>query len=202
MNTVMPVEGVRVLNRAGRERSLIEAAGKLFAAQGYEATTTRQIAAQAGCAEGLISRYFKGKAGLLKALIQVHFDEEVEEFRDDSPPAANLGEEVIRRIDWDVDHIYADFDFLRVVIPRVLIDMELGQELESMGPGRHERLITERLAMHEKFRSMPEEEREALAHLVSSIGLGYGFWAVVRGEKPPDAKRKAMTIARILARGL
>ena len=60
----------RVRNRAIREESLVAAAGRLFASRGYEATTTRQIASEAGCAEGLIHRYFQGKEGLLLALIR------------------------------------------------------------------------------------------------------------------------------------
>jgi len=66
MNRSKPAKG-RTRNRAAREAALITAAGKLFASRGYEATTTREIAACADCAEGLIHRYFKGKSGLLLA---------------------------------------------------------------------------------------------------------------------------------------
>jgi AcrR family transcriptional regulator len=197
-----PQSGARVLNRAGRERALIEAAAKLFAAQGYEATTTRQIAAEAGCAEGLISRYFKGKAGLLRALIQQHFDEEVEDFRDDSPPSADLGEEIVRRVAWDFDHLLADLEFLRVIIPRVILDADLAKEVQTLGPGRHEKLISERLALHEKFRGLAHEERAALVQLITGVGLEFGFFSAIRGEQPADAKTKAMAIARLLARAL
>ena len=61
---------LRVRNRGARERALIEAAAKLFADQGYEHTTTREIAAKAGCAEGLISRYFQGTSGLLRTIVE------------------------------------------------------------------------------------------------------------------------------------
>ena len=67
--------GVR--NRRAREQALIEAASKLFASRGFEATTTREIAAKAGCAEGLIHRYFQSKAGLLLAIIQARVSQEV-----------------------------------------------------------------------------------------------------------------------------
>ena len=53
------------------------AALKLFASKGYEATTTREIATCAGCAEGLIHRYFRSKAGLLSALIGHRISKEV-----------------------------------------------------------------------------------------------------------------------------
>src|SRR5262249_35979952 len=147
-------------------------------------------------------RYFKGKAGLLRALIQLHFDEEVEEFRDDSPPAPSLGEEVVRRVEWDFDHLHADIDFLRVIIPRVILDPELAREVDALGPGRHKKLISQRLAEHEKFHALSPEEREALVHLTTSIAFEFGFHAIIRGEQPAQARQKAITVARILARGL
>ena len=60
----------RTRDRAGKKQALIVAALKLFASKGFDATTTREIAASAGCAEGLIHRYFNGKAGLLPALME------------------------------------------------------------------------------------------------------------------------------------
>jgi AcrR family transcriptional regulator len=50
-----------------RER-LLEAAKKLFAAQGYEQTATSAIAREAGTSESQLMRYFGGKVGLLEAL--------------------------------------------------------------------------------------------------------------------------------------
>ena len=64
-------------NRAVKEKALIQAATKLFADKGYESTRTRDIAALAGCAEGLIHRYFQGKAGLLLAIVQSRISQEV-----------------------------------------------------------------------------------------------------------------------------
>src|SRR3989475_4762466 len=60
-----------------KQQALISAATKLFATRGYEATTTQGIAACAGCAEGLIHRYFGGKRGLLLALIKRQVSQEV-----------------------------------------------------------------------------------------------------------------------------
>src|SRR5438132_2424453 len=51
----------RKRNRTAREEALVAAASKLFASRGYVSSTTRDIAAAAGCAEGLIHRYFGGK---------------------------------------------------------------------------------------------------------------------------------------------
>ena len=50
-----------------RER-LLQAAKRLFAAQGYEQTATSAIAREAGTSESQLMRYFGGKVGLLQAL--------------------------------------------------------------------------------------------------------------------------------------
>ncbi|HUE86690.1 MAG TPA: helix-turn-helix domain-containing protein [Vicinamibacterales bacterium] len=52
---------------SSRER-LLEAAKRLFAAQGYEQTATSAIAREAGTSESQLMRYFGGKVGLLEAL--------------------------------------------------------------------------------------------------------------------------------------
>lgn len=200
MYAAKPEERARVLNRAGRERALIQAAAKLFAAKGYEATTTREIAAVAGCAEGLISRYFKGKAGLLKALIRLHFAEEADEFRDERPAAPTLGEDIVRRVMWDVDHFAEDHEFLRVIIPQFILTPELAREVAEVGPGRHLKLVLEKLRTHSAFCTLPPEEQEALAQLVLAIGFMFGFWIPVMGEDRARTRRGALMAANILAR--
>jgi len=48
--------------------AILEAAATLFDTQGYEPTTTHQIAAQAGVSVGALYRYFDGKEAVLKEL--------------------------------------------------------------------------------------------------------------------------------------
>src|SRR5215210_4537098 len=55
---------------AARREQILETALRLFAAQGFDATSTRQIAIEAGIAEGLIFHYFPTKASLLTALLE------------------------------------------------------------------------------------------------------------------------------------
>jgi AcrR family transcriptional regulator len=55
---------------AARREQILKTALKLFAAQGFDATSTRQIAKEAGIAEGLIFHYFPTKASLLTALLE------------------------------------------------------------------------------------------------------------------------------------
>jgi AcrR family transcriptional regulator len=55
---------------AARREQILETALGLFAAQGFDATSTRQIAKEAGIAEGLIFHYFPTKASLLTAVLE------------------------------------------------------------------------------------------------------------------------------------
>jgi AcrR family transcriptional regulator len=55
---------------AARREQILETALKLFAAQGFDATSTRQIAREASIAEGLIFHYFPTKASLLTAILE------------------------------------------------------------------------------------------------------------------------------------
>lgn len=50
-------------------RRILEAAGRLFAASGYEASTTRDIADAAGIANGTLFNYFPNKEAILAALV-------------------------------------------------------------------------------------------------------------------------------------
>ena len=61
---------VRQRQAAARREQILKTALKLFAAQGFDATSTRQIAKDAGIAEGLIFHYFPTKASLLTAILE------------------------------------------------------------------------------------------------------------------------------------
>lgn len=57
-------------NRELKETSILDAACEIFSQKGYELTTTKEIASKAGCAEGLIFKYFEGKEKLLVKLME------------------------------------------------------------------------------------------------------------------------------------
>lgn len=55
---------------AARRDEILKTALGLFAERGFDATSTKQIAKEAGIAEGLIFHYFPTKAGLLTAILE------------------------------------------------------------------------------------------------------------------------------------
>ncbi len=54
--------------KAGRREAILAAAMRLFVAQGYDRTTMREIAAEAGVSTGAIYVYFATKAAMLQSL--------------------------------------------------------------------------------------------------------------------------------------
>ena len=118
----------RTRDRAAKKQALIRAALGLFASKGYEVTTTREIAASAGCAEGLIHRYFKGKAGLLAAMIEHRVSKEALESSDKLAASPQpRADEFLQLVDREVERMWESRDFLRVFIPRAIVDPSCGQ---------------------------------------------------------------------------
>jgi AcrR family transcriptional regulator len=65
--------------RGEPRRLLLESARELFSRQGYDATSTREIAERAGVSETLMFRYFGSKAGLFRESLVVPFIEYIED---------------------------------------------------------------------------------------------------------------------------
>jgi AcrR family transcriptional regulator len=197
------VQSGRTRDRAGKKQALIVAALKLFASKGYDATTTREIAACAGCAEGLIHRYFSGKAGLLPALMEYRVSQEVADLTHHIRPANSFEDEYLQLVNWAVEHIWGDREFLKVAIPHAVLDPEFGQLLRQVGPLQRARAISARLRKFRESRALTHAEFDALVQSVSVIGFMFGFMrpAVLRQERKTSAKT-AIAIARLLVRSL
>ena len=197
------VRSKRTRDRAGKQQALIVAALKLFASKGYDATTTREIAACAGCAEGLIHRYFNGKAGLLPALIEYRVSQEVADLAHHIRPADSFENEYLQLVDWAVEHIWGDREFLKVAIPRAVLDPGFGQVLRQIGPLQRARAISARLKKFRESRALPDVEFDALVQSVSVIGFMFGFMrpAVLRQDRKTSTKT-ASVIAKLLVRSL
>jgi AcrR family transcriptional regulator len=61
--------------KSQRTIKIVQAAGKLFARQGYHATSTREVAHLADVGENTVFRHFSSKEGLFWATLQAYFSE-------------------------------------------------------------------------------------------------------------------------------
>jgi AcrR family transcriptional regulator len=193
----------RKRDRAGKQKALLQAALRLFGTKGYERTTTREIAATAGCAEGLIHRYFKGKAGLLTALVDYHISDELMEMRHRPLSAAGLEEEFLQLVDWEIDYLWKNRDFLRVFISRGLVDASLGTVISRavLSPRTH--AVMDRLRHYRQCVALPQKDFEVLAQSVGVFGFVFGFMRpVVLGQDRIQARNMAAILASMMVRGL
>ena len=192
----------RTRDRPAKQRALLQAALKLFAAKGYEATTTREIASAASCAEGLIHRYFSGKAGLLTALIEYHFSQEVADLGRELQPGRNLQAEFIQLVSWEVERFWKTQEFRKVIISRSFVDPGVAEVMKRSGIAVRADAIRERLQRYRCCSAIPREQVQTLALAVGMLGLIFGFMRpIVLGEDRVRAKRSAMAMAKMLVQG-
>jgi TetR/AcrR family transcriptional regulator, regulator of cefoperazone and chloramphenicol sensitivity len=193
----------RVRNRPAREQALLEAGTRLFATRGYEATTTREIAAEAGCAEGLIHRYFQGKEGLLFAIIRSRSSAASNDSVAGARPVASLSQEIVELTESELERIWEDREFFRVLMPRAFLDSNLGHVLNRVGPLRRATHIRERLKAASKDRPMSDHDIEALTHFIGTTAFMFGFVRpVVLGEDRTRSRAIALATAEMFARGM
>ena len=94
-----------------KKARLLSAARELFISQGFEKTTTKQIADKSGVSEGILFHQFDSKAGLLKSLIYSYAQGAVSEFTGSN--AAGLNSDlIIRRLITYIEKDRAAFSLL------------------------------------------------------------------------------------------
>jgi len=187
-----------------RRHSLIEAATAVFADRGYDCATTREIAERAGCAEGLIHRYFSGKRGLLLAILEARAGKVVEDFVAALPDHDSLEEEIERILLWHLDTMWERRDFLRVAVSQAAIDSEIGRTInEGIHNGRV-RLTKDKLRKHSRAgRIRPGVDLDAMAQAITGLGFALGFsFQVSLGQDRRLARRIAVEAAGEISRGI
>lgn len=136
-----------------RRTQILQAATRVFAEKGYHRATTKQIAREAGLAEGTIYLYFENKAELLLALME-HLDQATTQTPDldaglDLSPRALL----TKRLQADLAQLGPNFDLLLAILPEVLAD-------PNLRPQYYRRLVApglEGLAAHLQMRKQRGE---------------------------------------------
>jgi AcrR family transcriptional regulator len=161
----------RTRDRKAKQQALLLAARHLFGSKGFERATTSEIAALAGCAEGLIHRYFGGKSGLLAAVLRSHalrqFPAE-EEF-----PESGEFEAIVRSaLEGEINNFWRDRDFLRVVMQRAIIDPEIAKLLGEIVSETHLKTIAARLRRAQP--AIPAGEAEDVAHILMLLAFALG----------------------------
>ena len=93
--------------KAASMSAILDAAGAVFAEQGFHAATTAAVAERAGVSKGLVFNYFKTKDDLLQALVEYRLAEQLAFWRGwerGGSPQAQLRQLLDRALDAVIAH--------------------------------------------------------------------------------------------------
>ena len=155
-----------------RMAELLEAAGQVFAASGYSATTTNAIAARAGVSPGTLYQYFSNKDAIADALAEYYTDR-LQQVIDDVLGAGVTGLPLEELLDRVLDPLVAFY--LRNPSCTVLF----------MGPDSPQRLTDHHLPLH--------------AAMLSRVA---GLLAVLAPELPADQLARSAEVVVYLFKGV
>ncbi|MFO1055458.1 MAG: HVA1 family protein [Dongiaceae bacterium] len=193
----------RKRDKEATKQALLAAAMQVFAAHGYDAATTREIAARAGSNEQLIQRYFGGKAGLLLAVLERYGSAERQAC---TPPPAQGGvaDEIAGFLAFHLRHGWACRDFLRVALGRAMVDPEVAAELGQLVTASRVPCLRQRLeALRDRGAVAAGADLEAVATALASLSFGLGFIdQVVFGRAAAQTRAAIDGLAGVIAAGL
>ncbi len=118
----MPAISPRRRNPEEKRGRLLAAARELFISQGFDGTTTKQIAEQAGVSEGILFHQFGSKVGVFRALIEAYARGAVSEFARGTSTELN-SEVIIRRL---VNYVEKDRAAFSLIIDHPALLQENG----------------------------------------------------------------------------
>ncbi len=197
-----PCAVARRRDKEATKKALIAAAVEVFAQRGFDGATTREVATRAGVNEGLIQRYFGGKAGLLQAIVGNLCSEKLTACRM-APPSDSLKSEIATVLRHEIMQADANRDFLRVFISRALVDPALAASLKAHYKDSRMPHLVERLKHFQKDGSLdPSVDLETLAATITTNAFGLGFMQqVVLSEDPRYLESMIDSIATTVVRG-
>jgi AcrR family transcriptional regulator len=191
-------------DRRATTEALLAAAVEVFARRGYDAATTREVAATAGVNEVLIQRYFGGKAGLLLAVLEDCSRPEKRGACGMPPARSSVREEIESFLEFHLRHAWEHRDFIRVVVYRSMVDPAVAAEIgrkfvESRVPGVLERLE----GLRAKGKIARDADIDATAHALATLSFGLAFMdQVVHRVSRRRLRAVIAGFAGALARGI
>ena len=175
---------------SGTRQRILDVSSALFAEQGYDATSLREIADQMGFTKAALYYHFQSKDEILKALIDPAF-EIVGELLDRLERATDA-ESWADALAWVVDQFFDNLDFFRL-LDRNRHSVELLNQSFAV--------MHEHLQMHERVEaaaraaaSTPQQEIRMVAALAAVTG--FDDWApTLLASSPPELLRTELAAA-------
>jgi AcrR family transcriptional regulator len=188
MTTSASTVGRRRVPRLEREQSMLDAAGRAFAAHGFHAASMDAIAADAGISKPMLYNYFGSKQGLYVAFVERDGRELLESMRRAGPPDAPAADRLLAGI----------LAFLTYVDEHRSGWAVLYREAATQGGS----LAAEVAALRERIAELLARllGSDALAHAFVGAGQSLANWWLEHPEEPKE--RIAELLMNLAAAGL
>ena len=180
---------------SARDR-ILETAERLFAARGFDRTSTARIAAEASVPHGLIFYHFKTKMELLLAVVRDREAIVLEELLPPPRPGADLPQAVAEI--WQ--HLSAALGRPSIVRRIIFQELAAHPEVRQRALELHDQIsavVSQHLARANGYEGQPSPEYLAAARLLT-IAAGM---APLLGE-PGPARLDTEAVAAVISRGL
>ncbi|QYN58257.1 TetR/AcrR family transcriptional regulator [Lactobacillus panisapium] len=121
---------------SGKKKVLL-AGLKLFSKKGFHATTTAEIAHEAGVSEGTIYKYFKSKDDLLAKLLSPMLTEIKDNFFVQLDDYHDLTKLISFLVEDRIQFLLINFDFLKLFIQELLTDNKIIDLIKTKVTGKN-----------------------------------------------------------------
>jgi AcrR family transcriptional regulator len=108
-----------------RRAHILRAAIAVMSAQGYPRTTIKQIAREAGIADGTIYNYFRNKEAILIAIIQQITEAEMRDLQFQAGQEMTLRTFVAMYVRHRMDEIAADLPAIKIMLAETMVNPDL-----------------------------------------------------------------------------
>jgi AcrR family transcriptional regulator len=156
-----------------RRATVVEAAGRLFGARGYDATTLDDIAAAAGVTKPILYRHFDSKRDLYLALLERHRDD-LPTFAAAIPASGSPAERLRAVLDFWLDYVESHSYAWRMLFR----DRGGGPQIDAFRAAVHARAraVLAELIGGLSDGAIPPREREPLGELMSMGMASLVLW--------------------------
>lgn len=156
-------------DRESTERRILEAAIETFATIGFDASTTRQIAESASANEALIFRYFGGKDGLLKAIIDLFTSQTSIELCEKAPLAKTRALELQQYFAHMRTECPMTQKMIRLAMDRAMVDPNAASALRERYMLAQIPVLTNRLSAIQP--EIPIEKAKQMAQTAAAVAF-------------------------------
>ena len=181
----------RVERAEANREAVLDAARRVFLANGYHGTTVDAVAREAGFTIGAVYSRFAGKADLFLALLEQRIDERIEQYSH-FPSRPEPAADAVESARWWAGIVRTDLDWMLLVIEfrvHAARDPELNRRYTELHE-RHIAAFARYVARH-----VDEDVANAFARAALSMGTGFALARAAEGDGFPDALFEEVALA-------